>query len=118
VAGGGEHVICAGGEAWLQADVAQGAQNDFALPQVAQGQLASYANRGSFVSAGAPGTSIVFFNNQPYQVTGTSTSAAYTTGLAAGYMDNKHSTAGQAQTFILNNFGVKITTSASGQSGH
>jgi len=83
-----------------------------------QGQLASYANRGSFVSAGAPGTSIVYFNSQPWQVTGTSTSAAYTSGLAAGYMDKKQSTAGQAQTFILNNFGVKITTSASGQSGN
>jgi len=89
-----------------------------AVTAIDQGQLASYANRGSFVSAGAPGTSIVYFNSQPWQVTGTSTSAAYTSGLAAGYMDNKHSTAGQAQTFILNNFGVKITTSASGQSGN
>jgi Subtilase family len=89
-----------------------------AVTAIDQGQLASYANRGSFVSAGAPGTSTVYFNSQPWQVTGTSTSAAYTSGLAAGYMDNKHSTAGQAQTFILNNFGVKIRTSASGQSGN
>ncbi len=89
-----------------------------AVTAIDQGQLASYANRGSFVSAGAPGTSIVYFNNQPWQVTGTSASAAYTSGLAAGYMDNKQSTAGQAQTFILNHFGVKITTSASGQSGN
>lgn len=89
-----------------------------AVTAIDQGQLASYANRGTFISAGAPGTSIIYYNNQAYQVTGTSASAAYTSGLAAGYMDNKHSTADQAQTFILNNLGVKITATASGQSGN
>ncbi len=86
-----------------------------AVTAIDQGQLASYANRGSFISAGAPGTSIVYFNNQPYQVTGTSTSAAYTSGLAAGYGDSTHSSANQSQTFILNNFGIKITVTPPGE---
>ena len=47
-----------------------------AVTAVDQGQVASYANRGSFVNAGLPGTSVVYFNGQPYYVTGTSTSAA------------------------------------------
>ena len=37
-----------------------------AVTAIDQGQLASYANRGSFVSLGAPGTSVVYFDNQPY----------------------------------------------------
>lgn len=47
--------------------------------------LAAYANRGDFVDAVAPGTSIISFQNQSYLVTGTSASTANFTGwLAAG----------------------------------
>jgi hypothetical protein len=81
-----------------------------AVTAVDQGQIASYANRGSFVNAGAPGTSVIYFNGQPYYVTGTSTSAAYTSGLAAGYMDANHATTARAQAFILSNFGLRPTT--------
>lgn len=49
-----------------------------------KGNIAPYANRGSFVAVVAPGTSIIDFNNQAYLVSGTSASAAYVTGLAAG----------------------------------
>jgi thermitase len=84
-----------------------------AVTAVDQGQLASYANRGSFVNAGLPGTSVIYFNGQPYYVTGTSTSAALASGLAAGYMDSRHATTTSAQSFILSNFGVKITTQGS-----
>jgi hypothetical protein len=73
-----------------------------------QGQLASYANRGSIITLGAPGTSIVYYNNQPYYVVGTSASSAFVSGIAAGYMDANHSSASQMQTFIHNNFGIKI----------
>jgi len=80
-----------------------------AVTAIDQGQLASYANRGSFVSLGAPGTSIVYYQNQPWIVQGTSASAAFISGVAAGYMDSTHNNASQAQTFLLSNFGVKIT---------
>ena len=82
-----------------------------AVTAIDQGQLASYANRGSFVSLGAPGTSIVYFNNQPWYVQGTSASAAFTSGIAAGYMDTTHNSVSQAQAFLRSNFGVKITPS-------
>jgi Subtilase family/Fervidolysin N-terminal prodomain len=79
-----------------------------AVTAIDQGQIASYANRGSFVSLGAPGTSIVYFDNQPYYVMGTSASAAFTSGIAAGYMDATHNSVSQMQAFLRSNFGVKI----------
>jgi hypothetical protein len=82
-----------------------------AVTAIDQGQLASYANRGSFVSLGAPGTSVVYLDSQPYYVTGTSASAAFTSGIAAGYMDSTHNSASQMQAFLRSKFGVKITSS-------
>ncbi len=79
-----------------------------AVTAIDQGQIASYANRGSFISLGAPGTSVVYFGNQPYYVTGTSASAAFTSGMAAGYMESTHNSASQMQAFLRSNFGVKI----------
>jgi hypothetical protein len=81
-----------------------------AVTAIDQGQLAPYANRGSFVSLGAPGTSVVYFDSQPYSVTGTSTSAAYLSGAAAGYMDANHATTTSANNFLNKNFGVTITS--------
>jgi hypothetical protein len=78
------------------------------VTDIDQGQIASYANRGSFVSLGAPGTSIVYYQNQPWVVQGTSASSAFTSGIAAGYMDATHNSASQMQAFLLSNFGVKI----------
>jgi hypothetical protein len=82
-----------------------------AVTAIDQGQLASYANRGSFISLGAPGNSLVYFDGQPWVVQGTSASAAYVSGMAAGYMDSTHNSSSQAQTFLRNNFGVKIVPS-------
>ncbi len=48
------------------------------------GQTAAYANTGSFVDLAAPGTAIVQFGDQTYQVTGTSAATAWTSGYAAG----------------------------------
>jgi hypothetical protein len=79
-----------------------------AVTAIDQGQIASYANRGSFVSLGAPGTCVIYFDNQPYYVTGTSASAAFASGIAAGYMDSTHNSASQMQAFLRSNFGVKI----------
>jgi len=47
------------------------------------GNIASYANRGSFIDVAAPGTAIVNFGGQSYIVTGTSTATAYVSGKAA-----------------------------------
>jgi hypothetical protein len=72
-----------------------------AVTAVDNGQLASYANRGSFVSLGAPGTSLIYFGNQAFVVQGTSPSAAFTSGLLAGYADKNHATLQSADTFVL-----------------
>ena len=48
------------------------------------GQLASYANYGSFVEMALPGASVVYLGTQPYVVQGTSPATAYATGVAAG----------------------------------
>lgn len=80
-----------------------------AVTAIDQGQLADYANRGTFINAGAPGTGLVIYNGQAYYVTGTSTSAAVVSGLAAGYMDANHANTTKAEQFVLSNFGVKIT---------
>jgi len=50
-----------------------------------KGNIAPYANRGSFVDVIAPGVSVVQFNGQSYLVSGTSTSTAYVSGTAAAY---------------------------------
>jgi hypothetical protein len=55
-----------------------------AVTAVDRGLIASYANYGNFVDLGAPGNSIVYFDNQPWLVQGTSVSTAYMSGIAAG----------------------------------
>jgi hypothetical protein len=82
-----------------------------AVTAIDQGQIASYANRGSFISLGAPGSNLIPFDNLAFGVQGTSVSSAYISGVAAGYMDSSHSTTAQAQSFLNSNFGVKITPS-------
>jgi len=47
------------------------------------GGIAPWANYGSFVDIGAPGSSIVSFGNQAYVVTGTSSSTAFASGISA-----------------------------------
>ncbi len=83
-----------------------------AVTAVDHGQIAPYANRGSFVSLGVPGMSVVYYQNQPYQVVGTSAASAAAAGLAAGYMDATRSTAAQMKSFMNKNFGVTITPAA------
>lgn len=46
------------------------------------GQLASYADDGSFVDMALPGTSYAYLNGQAYMVQGTSPATAYATGIA------------------------------------
>jgi Subtilase family len=79
-----------------------------AVTAIDQGQIASYANRGSFVSLGAPGMNVFPFGNIAYGVEGTSVSSAILSGLAAGFMEANHATTTQAQTFLQSNFGIRI----------
>jgi hypothetical protein len=81
-----------------------------AVTAIDNGQLAPYANRGSFVSLGAPGTSVVPFGNLSFGVQGTSVSSAYTSGLAAGYLESSSDNVSKMETFLNNNFGIKITS--------
>ncbi len=74
------------------------------------GQLAPYANRGSFVTVAAPGTSVIYFNGQQYYAEGTSSAAAWATSGLAGYMDVNHASAAKAQTFIRSTFAFKPGT--------
>ena len=52
-----------------------------------QGRISSYANRGSFIDAIAPGSALINFNNQSFVVMGTSAATAYASGMAAGLVD-------------------------------
>ena len=48
------------------------------------GQIASYANYGSFVDLAFPGASVIYLGGTAYLVQGTSVSTATATGVAAG----------------------------------
>ena len=79
-----------------------------AVTAIEQGQLAPYASRGSFVSLGAPGTSIIPFGNQAFGVQGTSVSSAFTSGMAAGYLETSGGSLSQLQSFLNRNFGITL----------
>lgn len=80
-----------------------------AVTAIDNGQLAPYASRGSFVSLGAPGSSIVPFGNTAFGVQGTSVSSAYTSGLAAGYLESSGDNVTKMESYLSSNFGVKIS---------
>ncbi|HEY5913575.1 MAG TPA: S8 family serine peptidase [Verrucomicrobiae bacterium] len=81
----------------------------YAVTAIEQGQIAPYANRGSFISLGAPGLNLISYDNTSYGVQGTSVSSAILSGLAAGFMDANRATTAQARTFLQSNFGIRIT---------
>jgi hypothetical protein len=85
-----------------------------AVTAIDNGQLAPYANRGSFVSLGAPGTSIVPFDNMAFGVQGTSVSSAYTSGLAAGYLETSGGNISKMESFLNSNLGIKISPAKTG----
>jgi subtilisin family serine protease len=69
----------------------------------ASGNIASYANRGSFVSMTAPGENYVNFNGLVYDVQGTSTSTAWVSGMAAGLADSSHASSDQESALLKKN---------------
>lgn len=72
----------------------------------APGQLASYANYGSFVGLALPGNSVIYLGNQAYVVQGTSPATAYASGVAAGYKGINCDTWSQIQTIMQQKFPV------------
>jgi thermitase len=77
------------------------------------GQIASYANHGSFVQMVAPGDNVVGFNGQSYLVEGTSTATAFASGMAAALADSHHECADQAQSLLKQSLGsTSIPTAA------
>ncbi len=77
-----------------------------AVTATERGQIASYANHGSFVDLGAPDTSIVYLGGQPYYVQGTSASTAIVSGAAAGLQDSTHKTWAQIQPALTRLFAL------------
>ncbi|MBM3838637.1 MAG: hypothetical protein FJ398_11865 [Verrucomicrobia bacterium] len=71
-----------------------------------RGNIAPFANRGSFVDVVAPGVSIVNYNGQSFFVSGTSTSTAYMSGAAAASRAAGNDPA-QVEAQIRQAFGVK-----------
>jgi len=82
-----------------------------AVTAIDQGKVASYANRGSFVSLGTPGTSVVCYEGANYFVVGTSAASAFASGIAAGYMDSTQNGVSQMQSFMQSSFGVQMAPS-------
>jgi hypothetical protein len=70
------------------------------------GQLAPYANYGSFVDMALPGASVVYLGNQAYLMQGTSVSTAYATGVAAGNEAASCAGLAQIQTTMQKQFAV------------
>jgi hypothetical protein len=64
------------------------------------GNLASYANHGSFIDAAAPGTAVVNYFNQSWLVMGTSASSAYLAGYALGLADARGFGGSQTENYI------------------
>jgi Subtilase family/Fervidolysin N-terminal prodomain len=64
------------------------------------GNIADYANRGSFVDIIAPGDSVVRYDGQSYMVEGTSSATAYATSMAAALADQSHACADQAVSLL------------------
>lgn len=70
------------------------------------GNLASYAGRGNFVDVMAPGSSIVYYGNEAFIVTGTSTATAYVSGIAAGLATQTGKTQAEVEALIRKGSGT------------
>ncbi len=72
----------------------------------APGQLAAYANYGSFVDMALPGASVIYLGNQAYVVQGTSPATAFASGVAAGYRGVNCDSWAQIQALMQQKFTV------------
>ena len=76
-----------------------------AVTALQNGQLAPYADYGSFVSLALPGANAISFNNQTYGFQGTSVATALATGVAAGVKGVNCGTWPEIQTKMQQKFG-------------
>jgi hypothetical protein len=74
-----------------------------------KGQLAPYANYGSFINLMAPGSGVVYFGSSAYLVNGTSTATAFMSATAAATADSKHVSIPNAVNALLNTPAFKFT---------
>ena len=74
-----------------------------------EGNIAAYANRGTFVDVKAPGSSKVHFNGQTYLSTGTSTATAFISGQAAA-LAAQGLNSSQTANAILKNYNINATS--------
>ena len=72
----------------------------------ARGDIASYANRGPFVDAMAPGVNVVHYQDAAWLGTGTSFSTSWVSGWAAGFMANTSHSSSSTQAETLKRWGV------------
>jgi hypothetical protein len=77
-----------------------------------KGNVAPYANKGSFVDVVAPGASIVRFQNNTYLVSGTSASTAFVSGMAAGLASEAGRSIQDVEAKIRQSLGVLPGSSA------
>jgi len=75
-----------------------------------RGNIASYANRGSFVQAMAPGMNVLHYGGQAWLGTGTSFSSARVSGWAAGSMAGCGSTRSQLPALTLKRWAMPPST--------
>jgi hypothetical protein len=68
--------------------------------------IAPYANHGSFVDVAAPDASLIYFDDRPWYVRGTSAAAAYTSGMAAGLAETTRKSWADVLNIVQRNFPV------------
>jgi hypothetical protein len=71
------------------------------------GKLASYANRGDFVDAIAPGGGLITYKGQQYYVVGTSTSTAFASGIAAAIAERSKQTGAAVESSVRRTLTLK-----------
>jgi len=71
-----------------------------------QGEFAPYANRGPFIDIVLPGSGIVPYGGDSWLVTGTSTSTAYATGIAAATWSPELGSPANLEATMRKNFGL------------
>jgi subtilisin family serine protease len=77
-----------------------------AVTAVDNGKVADYANRGDFIALGAPGSHLIYYQNQPFTVTGTSAASAFTAGVAASALE-AGKTPAEMTAYLRENFGMR-----------
>jgi len=70
------------------------------------GEIAPWANHGSFIDLGAPGASVVSFGNQAYVVAGTSASTAYASGMAGALSQRTGKTSSGLSSLMLQSLAI------------